>query len=378
VPAPPHVLPPGRPSPLRSLAVLFTVLLALVGVRWAFTGALNRPLAPPGETSDREQRGPSAGDLAALRGTMLYLGGREVLVADAGSATISAIPAPGGGRVRVLRQGGYIVMFSRDGGVALQRADGRSKLALVREDAIDVLPSPDPRRVWVVTHDDGTPEQAYGLHEIDLASAHELRRWTLPYDTEPVAVLPHGVLVRDLQDGFELRDRRGHGGTALGRELTFLDSRGSLIAYLDDRRLHLRDLASGSDRTVPAPAGARSWFALGPPLPGMGCCQQLGAFSPDGTMLAVYTALAGPGEPGLTLVDVPSGHARVLPGSEGATPVACQPCLGWSQSGWLFFFNDGPALADPAAWRPGMATAIPLALDLRDITTVLPSGIAPA
>jgi hypothetical protein len=369
--------PPPRPSPLRSLAVLLGVLLALVAVRWAFTGALNRPLAPPGETSGRQQQA-SSGDLAALRGTMLYLGGRQVLVADAGTATIAAIPAPGAGRVRVLRQGGFIVMFSRDGGVAVRRADGRSKQVVVREDAIDVLPSPDPGRVWLVTHDDGVPERAYRLHEIDLASAHQLRLWTLAYDTEPVAVLPGGVLVRDLQDGFELRDPRSRRGTALGRELTFLDSHGSLVAYLDDRNLHLRDLVSGSDRTVPPPAGARSWFALGPPLPGTGCCQQLGAFSPDGGTLAVYTALTGPNEPGLTVVDVASGHAKALPGSEGATPVACQPCLGWSQSGWLFFFNGGPALADPAAWRPGRASAIPLALDLHDITTVLPSGIAPA
>jgi len=377
VQAPPPGPPPRRPSPLRSLAVLLGVLLALVAVRWGFTGALNRPLAPPGETSGRQQE-PSSGDLAALRGTMLYLGGRQVLVADAGTATIAAIPAPGAGRVRVLRQGGFIVMFSRDGGVAVRPADGRSKQVVVREDAIDVLPSPDPGRVWVVTHDDGVPERAYQLHEIDLASAHQLRLWTLAYDTEPVAVLPGGVLVRDLQDGFELRDPHSRRGTALGRELTFLDSHGSLVAYLDDRNLHLRDLASGSDRTVAPPAGARSWFALGPPLPGTGCCQQLGAFSPDGTTLAVYTALAGPGEPGLTVVDVASGRAKVLPGSEGATPVACQPCLGWSQSGWLFFFNGGPALADPAAWRPGRASAIPLALDLHDVTTVLPSGIAPA
>jgi hypothetical protein len=377
VQAPSPVPPPRRPSPLRSLAVLLGVLLALVAVRWAFTGSLNRPLAPPGETSGRQQE-PSSGDLAALRGTTLYLGGRQVLVADAGTATVAAIPAPGAGRVRVLRQGGFIVMFSRDGGVAVRRTDGRSKQVVVREDAIDVLPSPDPGQVWVVTHDDGVPEQAYRLHEIDLASARQLRLWTLAYDTEPVAVLPGGVLVRDLQDGFELRDPHSRRGTALGRELTFLDSHGSLVAYLDDHNLHLRDLANGSDRIVPPPAGARSWFALGPPLPGTGCCQQLGAFSPDGGTLAVYTALAGPDEPGLTLVDVASGRAKVLPGSEGATPVACQPCLGWSQSGWLFFFNGGPALADPAAWRPGRASAIPLALDLHDVTTVLPSGIAAA
>ena len=368
-----------RPSALRSMALLLVVLLVLVGIRWSFTGALNRPLAPPAdEGDDRPPPAVSEADLAALRGTMLYLGGRQVLVADAGTATVGAIQAPGGGRVRVLRQGEFVVMFSRDGGVAVQRAGGGSKPTLVREDAIDVLPSPDLGHVWVVTHDDDTQERAYGLHEIDLAAAREVRRWTLPYDTEPVAVVPGGVLVRDLQDGFEVRDPRGRHSISLGRELTFLDSHGSLVAYLDDHLLHLRDLATGSDRTVLPPAEARSWFALGPPLPGMGCCQQLGAFSPDGSTLAVYNGLTGPGAPGLSLVDVAAGSARVLPGSEGATPVACQPCLGWSRSGWLFFFNGGPALADPSAWRPGKASAIPLALDLHDLTTVLPSGMAPA
>jgi hypothetical protein len=375
----PHPGEPARPSALRSMALLLGVLLVLVGVRWSLTGALNRPLAPPADrVEDRRPAGPDAADLAGLRGTALYFGGRQVLVADAGSATVGAIQAPGAGRVRVLRQGEFVVMFSRDGGVAVQRADGRSKLTLVREDAIDVLPSPDLRRVWVVTHDDGTPQRAYGLHEIDLAAARQVRLWTLPYDTEPVAVVPGGVLVRDLQDSFEVRDPRGRRVKALGRELTFLDSHGSLVAYVDDRLLHLRDLATGSDRTLLPPAGARSWFALGPPLPGMGCCQQLGAFSPDGSTLAVYTGLTGPGAPGLSLVDVATGRAKVLPGSEGATPVACQPCLGWSHNGWLFFFNGGPALADPAAWRAGKPAAIPLALDLREATTVLPSGLAPA
>src|SRR6266511_3337119 len=289
-----------RPSALRSLLLLAAVLAGLVVVRWSVTGGLSRPLAPPAQTRVHASPAPTARDLAGLRGTLLYMGGRQVLAVDAASGTISSIPSPGAGRVRVLRQGEYLVLLARDGGAAAQRADLKSKPVLLG-DAIDVLPSPRSDRVWLVSQDETAPEQAYVLREVELTSSRKLRRWTLPYDAEPVAVVP----------------------------------------------------------------------------PGVGCCLQVGAFSPDARLLAVFTQLAGPGQPGLSIVDVASGRASVLPGSGGATPLACQPCLGWSHSGWLFFFNGGAALADPAAWRPGAPAAIPLALDLRDVTTVLPSGLAP-
>src|SRR6266536_1589383 len=366
-----------RPSALRSLLLLAAVLAGLVVVRWSVTGGLSRPLAPPAQTRVHASPAPTARDLAGLRGTLLYMGGRQVLAVDAASGTISSIPSPGAGRVRVLRQGSYIILLASDGGAAVQGTDLASR-QLRLADSLDVLPSPRSNRIWLVTQGNTAPEQAFVLREVDLAGNRQLRRWTLPYDAEPVAVVPQGVVTRDLQNGFEVRDPRVRRIVDRGRGLTFLDRHGSLLAYLDDRRLHLHDLASGVDRTVAPPAGARSWFALGPPLPGMGCCLQLGSFSPDASTLAVFTELAEPGQPGVTVVDVANARARLLSGSGGATPVACQPCLGWSNSGWLFFFNGGPALADPSAWLPGEPAAIPLALDLRDVTTVLPSGLAPA
>ena len=376
MPASPASTPPGR-SVLRSVVALVLVLAGLVAVRWSVTGGLTRPLAPPARPAAPREPAPSAQDLAGLRGTLLYFGGRQVLAVDAVSGTISSVPSPGAGRVRVLRQGSHIVLLARDGGAAAQ-GTGLASRQRPLGDAMDVLPSPRSDRVWLVSQDDSAPDEAYVLREVDLASSRQLRRWTLPYNAEPVAVVPQGVVIRDLQNGFEVRDPRGRRIARLGRDLTFLDRHGSLLAYLDDRALHLRDLATGTDRTVAPPAGARSWFAVGPPLPGMGCCLQLGSFSPDASTLAVFTELAGPGQPGVTVVDVANARARLLPGSGGATPVACQPCLGWSNSGWLFFFNGGPALADPSAWLPGEPAAIPLALDLRDVTTVLPSGLAPA
>jgi hypothetical protein len=370
---------PSRRGALRALALVVAALAALVAVRWAVTGAPGRPLAPPGlqPPDTTPVSGPSAAELAALRGNLLYMGGRQTLVIDPFSGTISAVEAPGAGRVRVLRQGRFIVLLSRDGEAAAQPAGGAWRARSLGR-ATDALPAPQPDRVWLVSQVPASPAQTYVLREVDLPTRRPLRRWTLPYDAEPIAVVPQGVVVRDLLGYLVLRDPTGRRAPLrLGAGLTFLDAHGSLLAYLDDR-LHLRDPTTGRDRAVALPRGARSWAALGPPLPGIGCCMQLGAFSPDAATLAVYTELAGPGAAGLTVVDVAAGRASLLEGSGGATPVACQPCLGWSSSGWLFFFNGGPGVADAAAWRPGRRAAIPIPLDLSSVTTVLPSSIAAA
>jgi hypothetical protein len=364
---------------LRGVAVLVAALTGLIAVRWAVTGGPTRSLAPPGSAAVevRHANGPTPAGLALLRGNLLYLGGRQALVLDPASGAVSALDRPGAGRLRVLRQGGFIVLLARDGQAAVQPANGASRPRPLGQ-AGDVLPSSHPDHVWLVTQKALAPDQTYLLREVDLATRRALRSWTLPYDAEPMAVVPQGVVVSDLHDDLMLRDPSGRRPPRpLGAGLTFVDAHGSMLAYLDNR-LHLRDLASGQDRVVALPRGARSWSAVGPRLPGTGCCLQLGAFSPDAGTLAVFTEPGTPGAPGLVVVDVAAGRARLLPGSEGATPVACQPCLGWSRSGWLFFFNGGPGGADPAAWRPGERATVPIALDVSSVTSVLPTSIAAA
>lgn len=377
--APPPRAPSGH-SGIRSIVLLLVALIGLVAVRWAVTGAPTRPLAPPGSTTlaTAGVSRPPPAELAVLRGNLLYMAGREPLLIDPASGSITALPSPGAGRIRVLRQGGFIVLLARDGEVAVQAAAGASRSRPLGQ-ANDVLPSSHPDRVWLVSQEALVPDQTFVLREVDLSTRRVTRRWTLPYDAEPLAVVPQGVVVRDLHNDLVVRDPGGRrAAQPLGFGVTFLDAHASLLAYLDGTLLHLHDLASGRDRMVAAPAGARSWYSLGPPLPGTGCCLQFGAFSPDGSRLAVFTELTAPDALGITMVDVAAGRATLLEGSGGATPVACLPCLGWSRSGWLFFFNGGPGVSEPSAWRPGIRAAIPLALDLRAATTVLPSSLAAA
>jgi hypothetical protein len=144
----------------------------------------------------------------------------------------------------------------------------------------------------------------------------------LPSDAEPVAMVNGGVLVRDFRQG-----------------------------------LAVRDLASRRERERFGTDLIPNWFPLGQPVAGAGCCDQFGAFSPNGHRLAVYLQLQRPAQPGLAMVDVARAEARPVPGSDMATPFGCQPCLGWSADGWLFFFSGGPPPDVVTSWRPGRPSA---------------------
>jgi hypothetical protein len=106
------------------------------------------------------------------------------------------------------------------------------------------------------------------------------------------------------------------------------------------QRSPARSCCLGCRATLPA-SRCPNWFPLGQPVAGAGCCDEFGAFSPDGRRLAVYPQLRRPAQPGLAMVDVGQAEARPVPGSDAATPFGCQPCLGWSADGWLFFFSGG-------------------------------------
>jgi hypothetical protein len=219
-----------------------------------------------------------------------------------------------------------------------------------------------------------TPPPAAGAAP---AAGRRLTTVALPHDAEPVAMVDGGVLVRDLRSGLAVRDlASGRERQRLGIDLTFVDATASLVAYVDDRGgLRLRDLATRRDRVV-RPTGILDWFPLGRPVAGAGCCDQFGAFSPNGRHLAVYLQLRRPAQPGLAMVDVGRAEARPVPGSDMATPFGCQPCLGWSADGLAILLLGGPPPDVVAAWRPGRPSARRLDLPLDGATAIVRSGLA--
>ena len=365
----------------RSVGLLLAMLAGLMLARWGLAGGLSRPLIPATPfPPPAAGAGPAAG-IPELRGHPLYLGGRQPLVADAGGGPLRPLRMGVAGRTSVLRQGRYLVVRVaeqlEEGPVLALAIGGPGAAATPLGSALEVLPSPRPDRVWLLDRRARSPQRAFALQEVELATGRRLASVALPHDAEPVAMVDDGVLVRDLRAGLAVRDlASGRERQRLGTDLTFVDATASLVAYVDDRGdLRLRDLATRRDRVV-RPIGMPDWFPLGRPVAGAGCCDQFGAFSADGRRLAVYVQLRRPAQPGLAVVDVGRAEAQPVPGSQAATPFGCQPCLGWSVDGWLFFFSGGPPPHVVTAWRPGRPTASPLDLPLDGAIATVPGSLA--
>jgi hypothetical protein len=369
-----------RREAARSVGLLLAMLAGLMLARWGLAGGLSKPLVPAMPTHPPAAGAAPAAGLPELRGHLMYLGGRQPLVADAGGGPLRPLRMKVAGRISVLRQGRYLVVRvakQLQEGPVLALATGGSGAATLLGSALEVLPSPRPDRVWLLDRRARSPQRTFALQEVELATGRRLATVALPHDAEPVAMVDGGVLVRDLRAGLAVRDlASGLERQRLGTDLTFVDATASLVAYVDDRGdLRLRDLATRRDRVV-RPTGMPSWFPLGRPVAGGGCCDQFGAFSADGRRLAVYVQLRRPGQPGLAVVDVGRAEARPVPGSQAASPFGCQPCLGWSVDGWLFFFSGGPPPDVVTAWRPGWPTASPLDLPLDGTTATVPGSLA--
>lgn len=369
----------SRREAARSVGLLLAMLAGLLLARSALAGGLSRPLAPATPAAPQAAGTAPAGAIPELRGRPLYLGGRQPLVADAGGGPLRPLPVAAAGRSSLLRQGRYLVVRVAEplqDGPVLALATDWPGTAMPLGSALDVLPSPRPDRVWLLDRRARMPQRTFALREVELATGRRLSNLALPHDAEPLAIVDGGVLVRDLRAGLAVRDlTSGRMRQRLGTDLTFVDATARLVAYLDGRgALHLRDLATRRDRVV-RPAGIPSWFPLGQPVAGTICCDEFGAFSPDGRRLAVYLQLQRPAQPGLAMVDVEQAEARPVPGSDAATPFGCQPCLGWSADGWLFFFSGGPPPDVVAAWRPGRPVASPLDLPVAGEIATVRSGL---
>jgi hypothetical protein len=370
-------MPRFRRDAFQSVLLVVAVLAGLVAVRWAVTGGLGQSLAPPALTSapPRPDRGP-ARRIAAPPRTRLSLGGRQPLLVNPAGGTVTPLPFNPRTRTVLFRQGAHTVFVSDERAWAAPAGRAAPLRPLGR--ALAVLPALADDRVWLVDARYGEPEaQLYELVEVGLADGRTHTRWTLPYQAAPVAILPSGVLARDPEDNLQVvAPGSGRVRTALGKAATFVDARDSRVAWVEGRDLHVRDLSTGTHTVVPPPPGSPDWYNIGGPVPRVACCYGLGAFDLAGRRLAIYTRLAGPGAPGLAVVDLVRGSAALLPGSEDAIPTGCLPCLGWASNGWLYFFAAGPGVTSIGAWGGGAAPAGLLPLDLDEVLDSVPSALA--
>jgi hypothetical protein len=347
-------MPRSRRDALQSVLLIVAVLAGLVAVRGPVTAGLTRPMAPPAPAPAPREPAPAQMTMTVpvASGTRLSLGGRQPVIIDPASGEVSYIPSDPRNPTTLFRQGRSTVLVSSGRAWAVPAGRPGPRRPLGR--ALVALPAPAQDRVWLVTRQYGPLQGRYALAEVGLEDGRVRTRWTLPYWAAPVAVLPSGLLARDLEDDLVVVEPgSGRVRALLGRAATFIDARADRVAWVAGHDLHIRDLSTGAETLLRPPQGSPSWHALGGAVARMGCCYGLGAFSPDGRRLAVYARLAGPGTPGLAVVDLPRGQATLLPGSRGATPTGCLPCLAWSSNGWLFYFTVGPSSTSIGAWRAG-------------------------
>lgn len=371
-------MPRSRRDVLQSVLLVVAVLAGLIAVRSTVTGGLSQPIALP--TSTPAAVGPEPGPLPTIRaqpGVRLSLGGRQPIVVDLAGERVARIPSDPSDRTVLFRQGGHTVLLAGERAWAVPAGRAGPRRPLGR--ALFMLPALADDRVWLVDVRQEAPEQhRYQLVEVGLADGRARARWTLPYQTTPVAVLPVGVLARNPgNDLVIVEPDRGRVQTILARTATFVAASGHRIAWVAARDLHIRDLTTRVETIVPPPDGSPDWYSLsGGQVPRAGCCYELGGFAPNGRTLAVYARLANPGAPGLAVVDLVRGKAALLPGSEGATPTACLPCLTWASNGWLYFFAAGPAITSIGAWRSGERSAGLIPLDIDRAVDSVPDGLA--
>ncbi len=110
--------------------------------------------------------------------------------------------------------------------------------------------------------------------------------------------------------------------------------------------VHVLNVRTGSDRTVQLPPGVEATGDA--------------AISPDGSTIAITTALGGasrvPNPQAIVSIQANDRVAKLVAGSEQMTNPNLGPMtLTWSANGWLFSFTVG--ITTVLAWRPGESRA---------------------
>jgi hypothetical protein len=370
---------PRREAAL-SVGLLLAMLAGLMLARWGLAGGFSRPLIPATPTPPPAAGAAPAAGMPELRGRMLYLGGRQLLVADAGGGPLRPLRMRVAGRTSVLRQGRYLVVRVAEQlqeGPVLALATGGPGAATPLGSALDVLPSPQSDRVWLLDRRARTPQRTFALQEVELATGRQLATITLPSDAEPVAMVNGGVLVRDLRQELAVRDlTSGREGKRFGTDLTFVDATARLVAYLDDRGdLHVHDLATRRDLGWSARPASRTGSRWDSQSPARGAAT---SSAPSLPTVAVWPSTCSCGvQPSRAWPWSTSGGPRLgrclgrtWPPRSAASPVwAGAPTAGYSSS-------RGPPPDVVAAWRPGRPSTSRLDLPLDGATAIVRSGLA--
>lgn len=281
----------------------------------------------------RPERAPADPSAAWPAADRLFLAGDgEAWVVHPATASVTRLDipglSPGDPPHRVARRGDALVAWAYRT-LVLDPASG-STTRVLASDSLIFLPSAEPDRVWVgIADDERTDGGLTAVREIAIDGTVTVPDTPPPAGRWPVAAVDDG-LVFQADGGLIVWDPRT--GTVVGRlpgnlPVAWHRSRLAWCAGSCDE-IHITDRAAGSDLVVAAPPGTVGFEALH------------GAFSPDGTTLAVALRLeGGPDAPRqLGLIDVATGDVRAV---DGTTVDAPYVFVDWSPSGRAVYLTGG-------------------------------------
>lgn len=357
----------------RFVAASLLATLSIVG--WAIiqngspTGLLeDGRLGPAGDgaPSHVEPLPASPGGTLYLENLCRQIGDCTLTVVDLDAGTTRTVPIPqlalGDSPFRIERSGSRLVFRG-----STSRSTGSDiatfTLDLELEDpprnigeSWYFVPSATDGRVWLAILDPESPSTERALKAV--------REVTVDDGTTVTdAALPEGrwsTVVGAVTNGVVFQGGQGEDGLQvwdpLAREVVMslpgpfaADTHETLIAWCDQscEEMHITDVATRNDVIVQPGEG----FAFEETY--------YGAFSPDGSLLAIPVVSEG-GRTQVALVDVAQGTARVIKGSERDEYYGS---IAWSSTGEWVFFNAGDGRV--MAYRPGApeAQTIPVEID---------------
>jgi hypothetical protein len=281
-----------------------------------------------------------------------------VVDVDAARARVRPVPelAPGDPLYRIVRRGNLLVLFGVD--TYVLDADLRSPPRKLGESSYFV-PSAHPDRVWLTALDPTSPETVRALSAVREVSVdgrvtfHDVR----PPDRRggPLAAVGDDLVFQDKRGTLELWNPATRRFGRRFPDATLGPTQGDLLAWCEGegRVLHLTHVESGYGRSIDPPAGFAAFDCWS------------GAFSPDGTSLAIgamYEEIFD-GERTLTLVDLEAGVATPVAGS---TVDPDYVYVAWSSAGDRVFISGGDATRELLQYRLGEARAVRIPVRVRD------------
>jgi hypothetical protein len=318
----------------------------------------------------RPTRPASPSAATGLGDDRLFLSGDgEAWVVDPATETVRhmLIPelSPGDPPHRVVRRGNVIVAWGYRTLILDPRQDWAPRV--LASDSLIFIPSAAPDRVWVSILDEEHPEHGMqAVREMTVEGVVTVPDTRPPDGNLPIAAVNQGLVFQE-QTGLLVWDPRA--GTVVDRlsgEFP-LAWEGDLLAWCDHgcEAVHITDFGTGEDVVVPSPPGTSGFEAL------------QGAFSPDGTTLAVALRLnaGSDADRQLGLIDVVTGSMTLV---DNATVDTGYVFIDWAPSGRSVFITGGQvAQRRVVEYRIGEAAAEVVHVEVGDFYGMAVVDVSP-